>query len=90
MTGTLESLRELLREKFDIAAENLDETAPIVDSGIDSLALTELLFEVEDRFGVVLLDATRDIQSLADLARVIDSKLREPPLPPVCSPSVQS
>jgi len=56
MTEILESLRELLREKFDIAAEDLNETAPIVDSGIDSLALTELLFEVEDRFGVLLVE----------------------------------
>ena len=82
MTETLEALCHLVQERFDIDASNLDPDAPVLESGLDSLALTELLFAVEEKFGVELLEAARQVTTLGGLAALID-KLRHSKLPGV-------
>ena len=82
MTETLEALCHLVQERFDIDASNLDPDAPVLASGLDSLALTELLFAVEEKFGVELLEAARQVTTLGGLAALID-KLRHSKMPGV-------
>jgi len=82
MTETLEALCHLVQERFDIDASNLDPDAPVLESGLDSLALTELLFAVEEKFGVELLEAARQVTTLGGLAALID-KLRHSKMPGV-------
>jgi acyl carrier protein len=72
MSDTLEQLRALIKEKFDIDASKIDPNASVLESGLDSLALTELLFTVEEKFGVELLEAAREVTSLAGLAALVD------------------
>jgi len=89
MSDTLEQLRELIKEKFDIDASNIDPNASVLESGLDSLALTELLFTVEEKFGVELLEAAREVTTLGGLATLID-QLRSGarPSPPAQSSAV--
>ncbi len=86
MSDTLEQLRELIKEKFDIDPNTIDPNASVLDSGLDSLALTELMFTVEEKFGIELLENARDVKTLAGLASLID-QLRAGKRPP---PSAQS
>ncbi len=86
MSDTLEQLRELIKEKFDIDPNTIDPGASVLDSGLDSLALTELMFTVEEKFGIELLENARDVKTLAGLASLID-QLRAGNRPP---PSPQS
>lgn len=72
MSDTLEQLRQLVREKFDIDASKIDPEASVLESGLDSLALTELLFTVEEKFGVELLEAAREVTTLGGLAKLVD------------------
>ena len=72
MSDTLEQLRELIKEKFDIDASTIDPNASVLESGLDSLALTELLFTVEEKFGVELLEAAREVTTLGGLAALVD------------------
>jgi acyl carrier protein len=58
----------------------------VLESGLDSLALTELLFTVEEKFGVELLESAREINTLGGLAALIDQlRSGNRPAPPAQS-----
>jgi acyl carrier protein len=42
------------------------------EQGLDSLAVAEFLFEVEDRLGLTLPDEHKELETLAGLADLID------------------
>jgi acyl carrier protein len=44
----------------------------MLEQGIDSLALAEFLFDIEDHFGIQFPDTRADVSSMAGLAQVID------------------
>jgi acyl carrier protein len=74
MNSTLDELRALIRDTFDIDATDLDPTKSIFDYGLDSLALTEFLFTAEEHFGIDLSDRDDSVTTLAGLAALIDRK----------------
>lgn len=69
--SSLEELQQLIHKKYGIEPSALDPNASMKDHGIDSLALVEFLFEVEDKFKVSL-ESYPDIDTLAALAKAID------------------
>lgn len=49
-----------LLERTDISPEKLaDPTLKMVDLGVDSLGIVEMLFEVEDQYGIHIEDVMR-------------------------------
>jgi acyl carrier protein len=70
--SSLKDLQDLIQEKYGIEPSALDPHASIRAAGLDSLALVEFLFAVEDRFGISLPDQQTDLDTLADLATVVD------------------
>jgi len=73
--SSLKELQDLIRDKYGLDETKLDPNASMRDSGVDSLALVEFLFEVEDRFGISMPEEHNNIDTLAELAAVVD-KLR--------------
>ncbi len=69
---SLTQLQDLIKKKYNIDPATLDPKASMLEQGIDSLALADFLFDVEDHFGIDIPAARADINSLAGLARVID------------------
>ena len=69
---TLETLKKVINTTFDIDPTTLDADTPLLDYGLDSLSLAELLFVVEDEFRVDFSETPKDVNTLADLARLID------------------
>lgn len=69
--SSLEELQQLIHKKYGIEPSALDPNASMREHGIDSLALVEFLFDVEDKYKVSLESHTH-IDTLADLARAID------------------
>ena len=65
----------MVREKYGLDAAAMDPHSPMRDKGMDSLALVEFLFVVEERFGITLPDAQTNVQTLAELAKVVDKIL---------------
>ena len=51
---TLQSVQALLKANFDLAPETLQPEAKLADLAIDSLAVIEVLFAVEDAFKVTV------------------------------------
>ena len=45
-------MAEVLSEKYDVAREAISPEATLTELGLDSLTIVELLFDVEDEFGI--------------------------------------
>jgi acyl carrier protein len=70
--SSLKELQDLIQEKYGIDAAALDPTASMRDKGFDSLALVEFVFAIEDKFGITMPDADANIDTLAELAALVD------------------
>ena len=70
--SSLKDLQDLIQEKYGIEPSALDPSASIRAAGLDSLALVEFLFAVEDRFGISLPEQQTEIDTLVELATLVD------------------
>ncbi|WP_425257898.1 acyl carrier protein [Rubrivivax sp. RP6-9] len=70
--SSLKELQDLIQEKYGLDPATLDPHASMRGSGIDSLALVEFLFAVEDKYGISVPDEYSNIDTLAELAEVVD------------------
>jgi acyl carrier protein len=77
--SSLEEVQDLIHRKYGIDPAVLDPHASLRAHGVDSLTLVEMLFSVEDHFGISVPEKYADIDTLADLARAIDELRAEQP-----------
>ncbi len=74
--STVEIIQDILVRKFALDPATLTPDAGLDRLGIDSLAVLELLFEIEDRFGLKIKEDTPDsLATIQDVALYIDSLL---------------
>lgn len=73
--STLKELQDLIHEKYDIDPATLDPEASMREKGLDSLALAEFVFAIEDHFGITVPDDDPTIDTLAGLAALVDGAL---------------
>ena len=82
---TLEKLQKLLAREFDITADALVPAATLESLDIDSLRMIEILFGIEEAFGITVSAEQAEIRArvstLGDLAAYVDELLaaREAP-----------
>jgi acyl carrier protein len=72
MTTTFERLQAILIKDYHFAPEVLVLDAVLDDLGIDSLGAAELLFNIEDEFGVTLPPEAVQLTTLGDVVAFID------------------
>lgn len=77
MTSTFEGLREIIVKDFELPAEQLTPDTPLETIDLDSLAITELIFSLEDRFDVTAAEPGPDFSTLGDIADYIDTLVAE-------------
>ncbi|MBE7420370.1 MAG: acyl carrier protein [Ideonella sp.] len=70
--SSLQDLQNIIRDKYHIEPSALDPHKPMREQGLDSLAVAEFLFEVEDRLGLTLPDEYQQLDTLAGLAELVD------------------
>ena len=70
--STFDVLREVLAKDYGLAVESLTPDTQLADLTIDSLALIELIFTLEDRFNVVANNVPADLPTLGSVADYID------------------
>jgi acyl carrier protein len=70
--SSLTELQDLIREKYQIEPAALDPHVSMREQGLDSLAVAEFLFEVEDKLGLRLPDVADPVDTLAALAELVD------------------
>ncbi len=65
-------LAEVLSEKYDVARDAISPEATWTELGLDSLTVVELLFDVEDEFGIEVPDERANFETLAEAAALVD------------------
>jgi len=73
MKSTYDWLRATLIEEYKLDPDKLTPDAPLEALGVDSLGIAELLFNVEDEFGIVLPPEAVQLSTMADVVRYIDA-----------------
>jgi acyl carrier protein len=77
MTTTFETMKRIIVKDYELAAERLRPETPIADVDLDSLAVTELIFALEDEFGVTAKTNGQGLETLGDIAAYIDRLIAE-------------
>jgi acyl carrier protein len=74
--ATLDKLKDLIAEEFDVEVSELSEATTLKeDLEADSLTLVEMVMSVEDEFDVELgEDEITSVNTIGELATLIDSK----------------
>lgn len=77
MTPTCEELIHLLSKEFKVDPSTIGVDKPLVEYGIDALGLVDLMFVVEEHFGVDLPTDVAGFRTLGEFAALVD-RLRKP------------
>ena len=65
-------MAEVLSEKYDVDPDMISPEATLTELGLDSLTIVELLFDVEDEFGIEVPEERATFQTLAEAAALVD------------------
>ena len=73
--STFEKVKNMLVEKLGVAEDKVTlESEIIKDLGADSLDLVEMLFSLEENFGVTVTDElTESIKTVKDIVEIIEN-----------------
>ena len=69
---TFDVLRDVIAKDHGLAPDTLHPDTPLADLTIDSLALIELIFTLEDRFNVAADNIPAELPTLGSVADYID------------------
>lgn len=72
---TFRKTQQFLARRFAIAEGEVTPERTLESLGIDSLAALELLFEIEEEFGVSFPDEVQRITTLGELVTALDREL---------------
>ena len=75
--AALDLLRQVLGHLTDATPEQIVPEAELASLQIDSLTLAELLFALEDRLGVTVVEPSERPQTVADVLRMIAPQLAQ-------------
>ena len=70
---TLERLQQILAKEFEVAPELIHPAARMDELAIDSLAVIEVIFQLEDEFEIRFpQEEARTLQTIGDLVSCVD------------------
>ena len=75
---TFQKTQRFLAQRFHLSEAEITPERTLQSLGIDSLAALELLFEVEEEFGIRLSHDDQAFNTLGELADVIERELARP------------
>ena len=73
MSTTFDRLRTMLIKDYSLTPDTLTPDTPLEALGVDSLGLAELLFNVEDEFGITLPTQPMPLPTVGDVVAYIDA-----------------
>lgn len=65
-------IKDWLKEKLDVKEELIRPEATLSDLGIDSLSVVELVFDLEDEYGIEIPEERADFSTLGEAAELVD------------------
>lgn len=73
MTDTLHELQSMISELYGVPRDTLDPEKSMEAFGLDSLGVIELMFSIEDHYGISIPDRGPEARTLNQLALWVDS-----------------
>ena len=70
--STLDTIKDILKEKQDIDPASVNENSTFEDLKIDSLDLVEMVCELEDRMQIDFGDP-EDLKTIGDVVKYVES-----------------
>ena len=70
---SLDLIREVLHDRLGVDPATVVSAAPLIDLGVDSLMMLELMFEFEDRFGITLAKGLKSPRTVGEMVTLMDS-----------------
>ncbi len=78
--STLDTLVDILVRDYGVAREQVTSEATLATLGLDSLSLLELMFKIEDCYGVKITEDTpADLVTVTDVVRYVDGLIARKP-----------
>lgn len=71
-----QKIRALIAQHFGIDADKLRPETEIASLGIDSLAMIEFMFQMEDKFDVRMADSRTPLVTVGDVVAEIQNTVR--------------
>ena len=68
MTTTFDAIRALIKRDFELPPERLQRDTLLEEIELDSLAITELVFQIEDEFKITAENTIPPFKTLGDIA----------------------
>ena len=69
-------LADVLSKKYDVDPDAISPEATLTELGLDSLTIVELLFDVEDEFGIEVPEERATFETLAEAAALVEELLQ--------------
>lgn len=69
---TLERVRQILAKEFEVASELIEPTARLDQLAIDSLAVIDVMFQLEDEFKISFPKEPGQMPTVGDLVSCIE------------------
>jgi acyl carrier protein len=78
--NTLCTLEQILVRDYGVAANQVTPDATLESLGLDSLSMLELMFKIEDRYGLKITeDMPTDMQTVGDVVVFVDGLITRKP-----------
>jgi acyl carrier protein len=78
--NTLATLEQILVRDYGVAAGHIRPDATLESLGLDSLSMLELMFKIEDRYGLKITeDVPTDMQTIGDVVAFVDGLMSRKP-----------
>jgi len=78
--NTLCTLEQILVRDYGVAAGQVTPEATLESLGLDSLSMLELMFKIEDRYGLKITeDMPTDMQTVGDVVVFVDRIITRKP-----------
>ena len=74
--NTLETLRGMIADKFEVVPEHIQPETTLETLGLDSLAVFDLIFDIESAFEIKVSNDEVKIVTVQDVVSMID-RLRQ-------------
>jgi len=72
-----QKIKALIAEHFGIDPEKLTPETEIASFGIDSLAMIEFMFQMEEKFNIRMADSRAPLVTVADVVAEIERAVKE-------------
>ena len=73
---TLRRVQQLMTRRFGLAENQLSPGQPLRDLGLDSLAVTEFMFALEEEFAIRIPYGETEVHTVGDIAAAVERLAR--------------